>query len=204
MHGRNKTLPPISSFNIYVKMPTKTIQLMDIEPTASVSAVKDRIHSMEAVATDKMTLKYAGLVLTNNQTLADADVIADATLKCEVSTAFEITVFEVKTGKKITVGVEPNDTISIVKEKVEDKVAIPPEKQLLYLGDSKLEDGAKTLKDLDIKAGSELTLKHVIVKISINVEKFDGTRFEIEVKPEDTISTVKDKIFEKKGIAVEK
>jgi hypothetical protein len=36
------------------------------------------------------------------------------------------------------------------------------------------------------------------------VEKFDGTRFEIEVKPEDTISIVKDKINEKKGIAVEK
>jgi hypothetical protein len=33
-----------------------------------------------------------------------------------------------KLAKKITVGVEPNDTIAIVKEKVEDQVAVPPEK----------------------------------------------------------------------------
>lgn len=117
----------MSSFNIYVKLPTKTIQF-DIEPSASVSAVKDRIHTLEGIATAKMTLKYSGSVLTNNMTLADADVIHDATLKCEVSTEFDITVLEVKTGKKITVGVEPNDTIAIVKEKVEDQVAVPPEK----------------------------------------------------------------------------
>jgi hypothetical protein len=79
---------------------------------------------------------------------------------------------------------------------------VPPEKQLLYLNDVKLEDGGKTLKDLDIKAGSELTLKHVIVKISINVEKYDGTRFQLEVKPEDTILIVKEKIFAARGIAV--
>jgi hypothetical protein len=36
------------------------------------------------------------------------------------------------------------------------------------------------------------------------VEKFDGTRFEIEVKPEDTIARVKGLIYEKKDIPVEK
>jgi hypothetical protein len=35
---------------------------------------------------------------------------------------------EAKSGKEYTIGVEPNDTISILKEKVEDKSGVPPEK----------------------------------------------------------------------------
>jgi hypothetical protein len=72
------------------------------------------------------------------------------------------------------------------------------------LGETKLVDGVKTLQDLAITAGTQLTLKHIDnIKISINVEKYDGTRFSVEVKPIDTISTLKNIIFEKKGIAVE-
>lgn len=103
-----------------------------------------------------------------------------------------------------TIGVEPTDTVATLKSKVEASSGVPPEKQLLYMGETKLDTEAKTLQDLGIVAGQQLTLKHIDnIKILVNVEKYDGTRFSVEAKPVDTISILKNKIFEKKGIAVE-
>jgi hypothetical protein len=51
--------------NIFVKLPTKTIQF-DVKPTASIPSVKARIQAQEGIDVEKMTLKYAGIVLTSN------------------------------------------------------------------------------------------------------------------------------------------
>lgn len=44
-----------------------------------------------------------------------------------------------------TIGVEPTDTVATLKSKVEASSGVPPEKQLLYIGDSKLDEDTKTL-----------------------------------------------------------
>lgn len=91
-----------------------------------------------------------------------------------------------------TIGVEPTDTVTTLKSKVETSSGVPPEKQLLYMGETKLDAGAKTLQELGIVAGQQLTLKHIDnIKILVNVEKYDGSRFTVEAKPIDTIATLK-------------
>jgi hypothetical protein len=65
------------------------------------------------------------------------------------------------------------------------------------MGDTKLDDATKTLQELAIIAGTQLTLKHIDnIKILVNIEKYDGTRFSVEVKPVDTISILKNTIFQ--------
>ncbi|KAG0143580.1 hypothetical protein CROQUDRAFT_96077 [Cronartium quercuum f. sp. fusiforme G11] len=61
------------------------------------------------------------------------------------------------TGKEIELDIEPEDLISTVKERVEEKEGIPPSQQrLIYSGKQMADD--KTVKELNIEGGSVLHL----------------------------------------------
>ena len=60
------------------------------------------------------------------------------------------------TGKTITLEVEPFDIMETVKEKIQDKIGIPPDQQRLLFG-RQLEDG-RTLSSYKIRSEDTLQL----------------------------------------------
>lgn len=115
--------------------------------------------------------------------------------------------------KLISIEVQPSDTIEGIKSVIADKKDMHVE--TFYLSHSgKLLANDKTVDDYGISNNNILNLHMSIIGGGIETEGGNGTRqifiktlqgktLTLEVKPEDSIGAIKQRIFEKEGIPVD-
>jgi len=194
------TLELIVKDKIYVRMNKSDEYLtIDVKPTDTILSVKTKIQAMQGVSVDQQKLSYSGCQqLENDHTLSDYKIHEGSVL---VLIVCRINV-KIQKDKTITLDVKPSDTLDSVKAKIQEKEGIPLDRYRLFLDGRKLEDD-HTLQDYDIDERKSLELIPLFLGGQIVVRTFSEKTIEVDVKPNDTIHTVKTKIQEKEGYSLD-
>jgi ubiquitin len=133
---------------LFIKTLTgKTLQIQgDYENT--IEELKENIHQKEGIPPDHLRLLFAGQQLEDGRTLADYNILSESTIcmALRLKGGGIRIIVTTSLGQTLTVFGTVEDTIKVIKLKIQNEGRIPKERQQLVFNGQILEDN-KTVSD---------------------------------------------------------
>jgi hypothetical protein len=116
------------------------------------------------------------------------EVVANCREFSEPPVTIQISV-EDSNGKIIQLDLEATETIDSIKEAIAIDCGIEADRQVLKFGGENMDDNNKTLEELGIQDGSELSVEPFDVPVTVNT--MDGTQIQLMVEQTGSLSDIK-------------
>ena len=187
------------SSQIFLRTATGKVITLKVMKNASIYHVKAVIQEKEGIPKTQQQLMFNGRTLVDEQTLNRCGIQHKDTLDLIWLVEGGMGIFVKMKSLAITVEAEGSDTIEEVRERIQEKIAIPRDQQLTLNGRS-LEDG-QTLSHYNVQHEDTLHLDWLVGRgMGIFVKMQTGKTIPLEVETSDTIENVKAKIQDIEGI----
>jgi hypothetical protein len=133
--------------------------IIPCDPTDTTNTIKLRLEKISQISPNDILLQYDDRTMENNLPLSVYSIPNDGVIYAKPFSPKEMQIFvKTLTGRTITIHCKTSDTIYSIKQKVEDKEGITPDKQRLVYSGGQLRD-VYTLSDCHISKESTLILR---------------------------------------------
>ena len=191
---------------ILVKVPTGKTVTLEVDPNDFIDDVKMKIQDKEGIPPQSQNLILDGKNLEDGHSVSSYKIQGKSNLHLDHKRGrigtMQIFINNLQTRRGITLKVKPDSSIEDVKGQIKDIEGIFPEQQCLIFRGKELKNGS-TLNNWDIKKYAMLYLRVLEIKVHVEKRCSPGKKITLELKPSDTVKTLKNKIQEKEWIKPE-
>lgn len=191
-------------FQIFVRTMNDRTMVFECQPTTTLERIKERVRDREGLHIDIQQLSFEGRVLENQSTLQECGLqhnsVLDLTLEQGRNTQIFISLPENDT---LPLWVNCEHTVAQLKQQIAERKNIPADVQDIFFARVRLEDD-RTLQSYVIEENHMLHL-HITtpLMLEITVQFRNGKKLQLEEPSNRTVSSLKQVILQKEGVATE-